>query len=371
MARWGNALGGWRKQPRAKDGTFGHGRGGSAKKVAKKTVKKPAKKPAKKRSSVTRSTKNGTTYETTRRKGLLGGTTVTTKAYRGREFRGYAESHVGRKSSSIENIFVEKAHRGTGISTQMISIQGEHLKSYKKPISVTGDRSVGGQKLVERNSLKGVSVKKRSNDMSSAEITGVVEVFGRGEKRAHEKAYDKARSKKTGMSRQKKAAIAAGVVVAGAAAYAAHSYLKESGLKEKHGSAYMPKTITAYHYTYGNSGRKILKGQSMVSKQRYGLPGTSTGVWFTNSPTDNRASMEIQYGENVLKTKVKRKHVQRHIQPYSNKDHHWMMVDKKNVGVRAGRIIKPYRTQTIDPIVKARARNYSAARKRQGSGVVL
>lgn len=109
----------------------------------------------------------------------------------------------------------------------------------------------------------------------------------------------------------------------------------------------------------------------MVSKQRYGLPGTSTGVWFTNSPTDNRASMEIQYGENVLKTKVKRKHVQRHIQPYSNKDHHWMMVDKKNVGVRAGRIIKPYRTQTIDPIVKARARNYSAARKRQGSGVVL
>ena len=213
MARWGNALGGWRKQPRAKDGTFGHGRGGSAKKVVKKTVKKPAKKPAKKRSSVTRSRKNGTTYETTRRKGLLGGTTVTTKAYRGREFRGYAESHVGRKSSSIENIFVEKAHRGTGISTQMISIQGKHLKSYKKPISVTGDRSVGGQKLVERNSLKGVSVKKRSNDMSSAEITGVVEVFGRGEKRAHEKAYDKARSKKTGMSRQKKAAIAAGVVV--------------------------------------------------------------------------------------------------------------------------------------------------------------
>lgn len=36
MAKWGNALGGWKKQRRAKNGQFGNG-SGSAKKLAKKT----------------------------------------------------------------------------------------------------------------------------------------------------------------------------------------------------------------------------------------------------------------------------------------------------------------------------------------------
>lgn len=48
MAKWGNALGGWKKQRRAKNGQFGNG-SGSAKKLAKKTSSKKASSSAPKK----------------------------------------------------------------------------------------------------------------------------------------------------------------------------------------------------------------------------------------------------------------------------------------------------------------------------------
>lgn len=166
----------------------------------------------------------------------------------------------------------------------------------------------------------------------------------------------------------KKVAIAgAAVGVVGVAAYAGHQYAKETGLKKKHGSDYLPRKVPVYHYTYGNSARKITKSQSFISKQRYGLPGTPTGIWFTNQADDNRASMEIQYGENLLKTKVRRKHIERNVKPFRNEDHRWLMVDQKHVGARAGYRVSYARKQKLSQETIERARNVRQARARQGA----
>lgn len=209
MAKWGNALGGWKRQTRDARGRFGSGKGGPSKKLKHPYGKKSA--PKSKKSSrkepkkqVTRSRKNGITYETTRKSGLLGSTTHT-KAYRGREFVGYADGGVNRKrtKASFENIYVEPKYRGSGVSGGLISRQSRALKSYGAPVSVTGDRSDGGQKLVERTRLQGARIENRSSGMSSSEITEIMGVFGAGERKAHQKSWDKAKKAKNSTSRKK------------------------------------------------------------------------------------------------------------------------------------------------------------------------
>lgn len=152
---------------------------------------------------------------------------------------------------------------------------------------------------------------------------------------------------------------AAGVVAFGA--YQGRAAVRESALKKRHGDAYLPRTVPVYHYTYGNSKRKIVKSQSFVSKQRYGLPGTPTGIWFTTSLGD-RPNMEISYGENILKTKVKRKHVQRHIEPFRDTKHRWLMVDAKNTGLRAGKRVSTHYAVPVSAEARSRARTVKKAR---------
>lgn len=184
---------------------------------------------------------------------------------------------------------------------------------------------------------------------------------GKGRKRTVIKASGGKRTAQGGWSKKKK--IAVGVAVAGAAtasSIVARNALRENALKKRHGEDYLPKTVTGYHYAYGNGQRQILKTQSMKSKQKYGLPGTSTGIWFTNDGSSkHRASMTAQYGDNVIKTKFKRSVIERNVTPFKDKSHKWLMVDRKDLKSK----FKPHRIEPVDPAIVARAKRIAKGKK--------
>lgn len=169
------------------------------------------------------------------------------------------------------------------------------------------------------------------------------------------------RTKQGGWSKKKK--IAVGVAVAGvatASGVVARNGLRESVLKKKHGDDYLPPTVTGYHYAYGNGQRAILKNQSMYSKQKNKLPGTPTGIWFTNDGSNkHRASMTAQYGDNVIKTKFKRSAIERNLTPFKDNKHKWLMVDRKDLRSK----FKPHYTEPVSPAVIARAQRVAKGRK--------
>lgn len=246
MAKWGNALGGWRRQRRNSKGQFS---GGSSSKIkaAKSTAKKKsdskksdskntAKKAAPKRTprkKTTISRSNGTTYRTTQTKGLIPGrSTVETVAYHQGEFKGSLSGYHSKKGGTkVDFLYVAEPYRGTGVSQGLASRQLYHARRNGGGISVTGQRSVGGQKFVDRNQAKGVKINSRDRSMSSTEITQLMEDLGQIQAKKHAKNYQKtkakaaanarkakarkakARKNRKPMSAQKKAAIGAGVVV--------------------------------------------------------------------------------------------------------------------------------------------------------------
>ena len=225
MAAWGNALGGFRRQRRDARGRFA---GGKIASRSKKKVIRSKKKVARK-TTVSRS--NGTTYRTTHQRGLLGGTTVTTTAYRGREYRGSVEGFHRNGKATVDFLYVTPSQRGKGVSKALVSRQVYHARKHGLTVHAPGDRSDGGQKFIDRNSITGAKVGKRSS-MSSAEVTEVMNGIGAANALRHQKQYDKALKKKAAhskkMSTKKKVAIGAGVVAGtaaiGAAAYG-HQYL--------------------------------------------------------------------------------------------------------------------------------------------------
>lgn len=183
---WGNALGGWRKQTRMANGRFGRGKSGfKARRAAKKKYLKP-----------TISRHNGTTYKTTKSRTLIPGTyLVSTKAYHRGEFRGIANSTHKKNKVILDDLYVMPGHRGTGMSNQLVNRQMRHAKLTGKPIEVTGLRSDGGQKFVQRNSVKGVSVKTREK-RSSKDITAAMDfMVGELEAGDHSLKYKKKQTK--------------------------------------------------------------------------------------------------------------------------------------------------------------------------------
>jgi len=190
MTVWGNALGGWRRQKRNAKGQF------------KKGVRK---------TTTTKSRRNGTTYETTYSRGLLGYTSTTT-AYRGAEYRGSAQSvHGLGKTATIDFLYVAPGSRGKGVSQGIVNrqIRSARINGYR-PVAAS-DRSDGGQKFVERNKALGAGISPRSS-MSSEEITEIMESIGRSNAIAHRKRYEKAsRAKKK--TAKKKTGAKAGVVI--------------------------------------------------------------------------------------------------------------------------------------------------------------
>ena len=221
MAAWGNALGGFRRQRRDARGRFAGGKSVSRKKVSRKKVSR--------KTTVSRS--NGTTYRTTHKRGLFGGTTVSTTAYRGREYRGSVEGFHRNGKATVDFLYVSPSQRGNGVSKALVSRQVYHARRHGLVVHAPSDRSDGGQKFIDRNSMAGAKIGKRSS-MSSGEVTDVMNSIGASNARSHEKQYDKALKKKAAhskkMSTKKKVAIGAGVAVGvgvvGAAVYNQRAY---------------------------------------------------------------------------------------------------------------------------------------------------
>ena len=96
---WGNALGGWRKQPRAKDGTFGRGKGGRAQKAVR-AAKKSSSKSSPKRSAPKPSSKASPKKMSRKKKTAIAGGAVVGVAAVGAVAYGTAYS---RQSKSLRS----------------------------------------------------------------------------------------------------------------------------------------------------------------------------------------------------------------------------------------------------------------------------
>ena len=161
----------------------------SRKNLSPRNQKKLAKKKALRRNT-TVSRKNGTTYETKHTKGLFGGYTVETKAYRGEEYRGSITGFHGKKkkTADVDFLYVAKAHRGTGISQGLAARQVYHARRHGLTVSAPADRSDGGQKFIDRNAVRGTIVPQRSK-MTTAEITDLMETVGAIAAKRHARQY--------------------------------------------------------------------------------------------------------------------------------------------------------------------------------------
>ena len=168
------------------NGRFGRGvSGAKSRRAAKKKYLKP-----------TVSRHNGTTYKTTKSRTLIPGTyLVSTKAYHRGEFRGIANSTHKRNKVILDDLYVMPGHRGSGMSNQLVNRQVRHAKMTGKPIEVTGLRSDGGQKFVQRNNLKNVKVTERKS-RSSVDITSSMDfMVGELEAGDHAAKYKKKQNK--------------------------------------------------------------------------------------------------------------------------------------------------------------------------------
>lgn len=102
-------------------------------------------------------------------------------------------------------------------------------------------------------------------------------------------------------------AVGAGVAVAG---YHARNHVREGALKSKHGSGYIPKKVTGYHHTSRQGHRQILASQHFKYKGRFHGKQVPGEIWFTSGKHEG-AKMAL-YGDYVVKTKVKRRHIAQH-----------------------------------------------------------
>ena len=145
-------------------------------------------------------------------KGLLPGrSTLETTAYHRGEFRGTLTGYQSKKGTSIDFLYVAPQHRGKGISQGLASRQLHHARRNGGVIEITGQRSIGGQKFVERNlsstragKAARIAVKPHDKGMSSKEITDLMDVIGQGKATHHAKKYRKRQQKSLKKARKAK-----------------------------------------------------------------------------------------------------------------------------------------------------------------------
>lgn len=272
MAKWGNALGGWRKQRRSNKGQFGSKAGGkaspkaSSKKRVSRSEKKVLKKKAIKRNTTT-SRKNGTTYETKHVRGITGGYTVQVKAFKNGEYRGSVQGYHSKKkgTATVDFLYVAPKHRGTGVSKELVKRQVHHARRHGLGVVSASERSDGGQKFVERNmnnisaGVK-VTIPKRAS-MDSSEITSLMDMVGAGEAKSHAKQYRKAQARKAkAKAPQKKSPVNAKNIALGLAAG---------------GIAYGAYVGGRYHVESGQLKREIAREGASTSVTQNGITITT------------------------------------------------------------------------------------------------
>lgn len=140
----------------------------------------------------------GLTYKTVSKKGLVmrHKTTHNTSAYKGAHLVGYGYSVSNRRNNSatIEDLYVNKSHRGTGVSRKILQHQAHATKGQK--INVTSLRSEGGNKTAARMKIRGtgpVNVTKSNSD--SAYVTGLTETAYQFQAAGHSGAYKREQKK--------------------------------------------------------------------------------------------------------------------------------------------------------------------------------
>lgn len=172
--------------------------------------------PNKKRvkSSVRTKYKGGVTYRTEVKRTLIPGLhTIDTKAYRKGKLYGFAESNIGRKDLKIYSVYAGKPYRGTGVAQELVRNQLYYARKYKRPVTVTGARTIGGDKLTSRfGQPRGLNATIRSNKRAgnlreSNEITQNMDFWYGFHSAERQKKYNnllKRRSKRLKKARKKR-----------------------------------------------------------------------------------------------------------------------------------------------------------------------
>lgn len=165
------------------------------------SARKRRKKASKTNTTISRS--GGTTYKTTYTRRIIGGHSVETTAYRRGEFRGVARSFHTKKGAEIYDIYVSKSSRGKGVSRGLANRQIAHAKKRGLKVTVTGNRTDGGEKFVQRNlaGKKGVTIKPRKRGDSKS-MTENMDFWVGAQARGHAVKYKKTQTKNLSKARK-------------------------------------------------------------------------------------------------------------------------------------------------------------------------
>lgn len=157
-----------------------------------------------KRKAGRRTYNKGIAYHTKTERTLIGRRHVT-NAYKRGQLVGFAESYSPhrKKKAELVNIYVSKSHRGSNVSKNLINHQLRHTKGMA--VTVTGHRTVGGNKLVNRSgALKYTVVKPHAATISSKEITANMDSDWAYRAESHARSYRKRQVKSAARARKTK-----------------------------------------------------------------------------------------------------------------------------------------------------------------------
>lgn len=156
------------------------------------------------RKTVRKTYSQGIAYETTTQRGVIfrGRTVHYTKAYKKQKLIGYAQTVSKKRTASVDDLYVSKDYRGTGVSRKIMQHQAHAVKG--KKITITGMRSFAGDKAATRIKVRGVNpvVKKRTSNPQ--QIANAMEWSFAFQSAGHVGSYNKMLKKKKKNLRRKK-----------------------------------------------------------------------------------------------------------------------------------------------------------------------